>query len=372
MDTSLYPPLSMTHPLVSIIIPSLNEEQFISRCLDSIVASDYPKQKLEVLVVDGMSSDNTRNIVTTYVNTHSFIHMVSNPRRITPVAFNVGLDHAHGDLVMFMSAHATYDKDAIRKSVEYSRQYNVDNVGGIWRIQNRDTGLIPRAIVAVLSHPFGVGGAAYRTSSADSRIRCVDTAAFGCYRREVFTRIGRYNEQLRRDQDIELNLRLKHAGGKTLLCPDVIINYSARTSLYSFLQHTFADGTWAVLSFAYSEVMPVAWRHLVPFVFVNVIITCILLTAVTGKGISMLLGVAGVYMLGNIFASFQLALRRRDAMLVPILPLVFCLLHITYGLGSLWGCMQLVARGTFRKLFLLSWRQAGVFSRPRNTGARVT
>src|SRR5438105_423468 len=139
-------------PLVSIIIPCRNEEHFISKCLDSILASNYPQDKLEVLVVDGMSTDGTNAILKKYTERYGFIYAIMNPRRTTPVAFNIGIDHAHGDLIMIMSAHATYNNDAIRKCVDYSTLYNADHVGGVCKMQARDHGLIGKAIVVALSH----------------------------------------------------------------------------------------------------------------------------------------------------------------------------------------------------------------------------
>jgi glycosyltransferase involved in cell wall biosynthesis len=344
-------------PFVSIIIPCRNEEDFISKCLDSILASDYPKSKLEVLVVDGLSVDKTNTIVQEYAQHHDFIRIITNPKRITPVAFNIGIDHARGDLIMIMSSHATYNPDAIRKSVEYSREYNVDNVGGLWKIQARNHNLLATAILAVLSHPFGVGGAAYRISDENSGVRRVDTAAFGCYRREVFDRIGRYNEQLVRNQDIELNLRLRNAGGTTLLCPDIVINYYARTKLGPFLKHAFQDGIWAIVSFAYSKGMPVSWRHLVPLAFVSAVVVSALLTFVFATWGWVLMGILAVYALASVIASCQVAHNKHDLRLLFALPMIFAFLHITYGLGSVLGCAQLLRRRGLRKLFVLTWNQ---------------
>jgi len=351
-------------PLVSIIIPCRNEEQFLANCLDSILASDYPKEKLEILVVDGMSTDGTKAILEQYIQRHDPIRVLVNPKRITPIAFNIGIDHARGDLIMMMSAHATYNQDAIRKCVEYSCQYKADNVGGAWRIKARDPGLVGNAIVAALSHRFGVGGAIYRTTSKKSGVQPVDTAAFGCYRREVFDKIGKYNEQLVRCQDIELNLRLKSAGGTTLLAPDVVINYFARTKLSTFCEHSFQDGTWVILPFAHSSVMPVGWRHLVPLAFVSAVIASALLAAMAAVFVWVLVGILGIYAVASFIASLDIAYKKQDPRFLLVMPLVFLSLHGSYGLGSLWGCANLVVTNQWKRLLVLSWRQATIRSAP--------
>src|SRR5260370_30331464 len=221
---------------VSIVIPCRNEIQFIGKCLTSIVASDYPATRLDVLVVDGMSTDGTCAVVRTFADRHPFIRVMDNPLGSTPVAFNIGVENARGDYVMLMSAHATLAPDAITKCVEYSTRYGADNVGGRWKIVPRDDGIMAAAIVAAMSHPFGVGNASYRTGRAGEAM-WVDTAAYGCYRRSVFTRIRRFNERPRLRQDVELNRRLHRAGGKTLLVPPILITSFARSAMPSSLRH---------------------------------------------------------------------------------------------------------------------------------------
>jgi glycosyltransferase involved in cell wall biosynthesis len=344
-------------PLVSIVIPSRNEEQFISKCLDSIVASDYPHDRLEVLVVDGMSSDRTPAIVEEYAQQYGFFRVVPNPRRITPVAFNLGIEHSHGELVMIMSAHASYAPDAIRKCAEYSKLYKADNVGGMWRIEPRDGTLFSKAAAAALSNRFGVGGVEYRTTE-DKTPRWVDTAAYGCYRREVFDRIGTYNEQLVHGQDFELNLRLRHSGSATLLAPDVEITYFARTELRSFFKRAIRGGDWVVRAFAYSKFMPVRRRHLIPLMFVSsLLVSALLAPFVSGFG-WLLAAILTAYAVANLAASLQVAYKTRQPRLLLCLPVAFAVLHIGYGLGSLKACAKLAAMGQLNKFFVLSWKQA--------------
>jgi len=341
-------------PLVSVIIACRNEERFISRCLESIFASDYSQDRLEVLVIDGCSTDGTRAVVEAWSIKHPSIRLFTNPQKITPVAFNIGVDHAKGDLIMIMSAHATYDPAAIGNCVRHSFGYNADNVGGIWKIEARESGLIADTIVVALSHPFGVGGGLYRTTKGHD-FRWVDTAAFGCYRREVFRRIGKYNEQLLRNQDLELNLRLKMSGGATLLAPDVVIHYSARTDIRTFCKHSFQDGLWVILSFAYSEIMPVSWRHLVPLAFVSSMIMFGAAAMAIKPAAYAFVAIAGLYACTNLVYSLTTAIRQRKIGLLFVLPAIFTLLHLSYGFGSLWGCVKLIFTGNWKKFCSLMW-----------------
>ncbi len=142
-------------PLVSVIIPCRNEEKYICQCLDSIIANDYPKDKIEVLIVDGMSEDGTRKVLKHYAQRYPFMRVLDNSKKITPVALNIGIKNAEGEIIVRMDAHNTYEEKYISKCVESLHKYDADNVGGIWIIVPRGNGLIGKAIALALSNPFG-------------------------------------------------------------------------------------------------------------------------------------------------------------------------------------------------------------------------
>ena len=217
-----------TLPFVSIVMPCLNEERFIENCLASILATDYPADRFEVLVVDGMSDDRTRDLVGSIASREPRVRLVDNPARTTPLALNIGIDQAKGDVVMRMDAHAEYPVHYIRRLVEWQLQTGADNVGGTWETKPGADTPIARAIALALAHPLGVGNAWYRLGVAEPKF--VDTVPFGCYRRDVFERIGRFDPELSRNQDDEFNLRLIRRGGRILLVPDVSSRYHARDS----------------------------------------------------------------------------------------------------------------------------------------------
>ncbi len=335
-------------PLVSVIVLCRNEKKFISSCLDSIIANNYPKNKLEVLVVDGMSEDGTREIVEKYEKEHSFIKMINNPMKNIPFASNEGIKNSNGDLVMRMSAHAMYEKDYIRKCVDASKKYNADNVVGIWKILPRGDGLIDKAIVLSLSSSFGAGNAKYRTGPfEEKKVEYVDTGAYGCYKKSVFKKVGMFNENLTRSEDMEFNLRLKKAGGKTILVPDAIVYYYARTDFKSFTKYNFINGIWAILPFKYSTTLPVSWRHLVPFAFVSSLIISAGLIYFLPVVLWLFLFILGLYSLLNIYFSGKIAIHKNDLRHLFLMPLTYVLLHLGYGLGSVWGLLKVIISRQF-------------------------
>ena len=143
--------------LVSVIIPCRNEEKFIADCLDSIVLQDFPKNNLEILVIDGMSEDKTKQIVREYENKYSFVKLLENPNKITPSGLNVGIKAAKGNIIIRMDAHAIYTNTYISQSVHYLDRSGADNVGGVIKTVPLRKTLIARAIAVSLSHFFGAG-----------------------------------------------------------------------------------------------------------------------------------------------------------------------------------------------------------------------
>lgn len=337
-------------PFISIVIPCRNEERFIGGCLESVIANDYPKEKVEVLVIDGMSEDGTRAVIEGYAKEYSWIRLIENRKQITPVGLNLGITNAKGKVIIWMSAHNQYLKEYISRSVESLKKYGADNVGGIMKTLPREDSFMAQAIVASLSHRFGVGNSYFRVQT--NKPKWVDTVFGGCYRREVFDRVGLFNENLVRGQDMEFNLRLKKAGGKTVLVPDIVSYYYARSDLKSFWKHNWANGVWAILPFLYSPIMPVSWRHLVPLIFVIGLLGSALLWFFWTPFFYLFLIILGSYGLANLGASLQIALEKRNIRYMLAMPFIFASLHFAYGLGSLWGLFKVFSsRLSWRRIF---------------------
>ncbi len=329
-----------------IIVPCRNEEKYIGNCLDSVIAQDYPKDKLEVLVVDGMSEDGTREVIKDYVLKNPYIKLLDNPSRIVPAALNIGIKNAHGDIIIRMDAHNIYEKDYISKCVTYLTKHDVDNVGGIWITLPGNETFIGKSIALVLSHSFGVGNAYFRTGSKEPKY--VDTVPFGCYKKEVFEKIGLFDEDLVRNQDDEFNLRLIKNGGKILLVPDIVSYYYARDSLGKLWKMYFQYGYFKPLV-AQKIGAVLTWRQLIPAIFVGSLIFTGLLSFFSSYFLWLFSLIIGLYLFANLAFSFSIALKK-GLQLLPFLVISFATLHFSYGIGYLKGVWDFVVlKGIGRK-----------------------
>ncbi len=329
-------------PFVSVIIPCYNERRFIGQCLDSIIANSYPKDRLEVIVVDGMSDDGTRGIVEEYGRQYSFIRLIDNPFRIKPKALNLGIQAALGEVIIRMDAHAYYDSEYIAKSVRYLNEFNADNVGGLRKTLPGDDTVLARAIAHSISHPFAAGNATYRTGASEKK--WVDTVFGGCYRRELFDQIGFFDEALTRGQDREFNVRLQRKRGKILFAPDIICYYYARSGLKDFLQWIFVGG---MTPFYISRITgkPIfSWRNLVPLAFVMSLVGSLFLSLFGFEFLMLFLFIVLIYLLAAVLASIPVVRKERDLRFLLVMPAVFAMTHIAYGIGSLVGLSRPVQR----------------------------
>ncbi len=323
-------------PRVSALVLCRDEKRFIARCLDSILRGDYPLDRLEILVVDGISQDGTRAIVEQYAGRCSIVRLVDNPKRITPAAFNVGITHATGDLIMPMSAHTVYPANYISGLVRWLVRTEADNVGGVLITCPASQTATARAIARGLSHPFGVGNAHFRLGSSGPR--WVDTVPFGCYRREVFDRIGLFDEELVRNQDDELNHRLLQRGGRILLVPEVASRYYARGQLDQLWRMYYQYGYFKPLVMRKVQGMRTA-RPIVPALFVLVLLVSGILAPWSRVATMPLLGELVSYV--AVAVACATAVAWREGVRVGLIMLiVFPVLHLAYGLGFLAGAVR--------------------------------
>lgn len=327
-------------PLVTVLVPCRNEGRFITPCLSSILHNGYPLDRLELLVIDGASTDDTVAQVRALASVYSCVRLIHNSRRVTPVSLNLGIAASRGSRILWMSAHNTYAPGYIRECVEAGERYGADNVGGGIETVARDHNIMAPFVIAALTHRFGVGGSAFRLVSDEPQ--WVDTVFGGCYRREVFDQVGVFNEALTRGQDMEFNLRLKRAGLRTLLLPSVRSVYHARSRFVEFLRHNWVNGVWAVLPFRHAQHAPVSLRHLVPMAFVGSVLVAVLLALTVPGGAGVLRVLIGSYLAAAFVAGVDVAARRRRLVHVLVVPWVFLSLHLSYGAGSWWGAARLV------------------------------
>jgi glycosyltransferase involved in cell wall biosynthesis len=320
-------------PLVSIVIPCRNEEAYVERCLDSILASDYPADRLEVLVADGGSTDRTRAILLRYAARHPSITLLDNPQSTTPAGLNVAIRAASGEIVLRMDAHVLYPPDYIRLLVAGLNESGADNVGGVLETVPAEDTPTARAIALAISHRFGVGNSHFRVGTRERRE--VDTVPFGCFRRQVFARVGLFDEELIRNQDDEFNFRLITRGGRVLLLPDVFCRYFARRSLAQL----------ACMYYQYGYFKPLVARKVGRVMTVRQLVPGLLVAGLIGTGSVGLWLPAARWAFALLAATYVLLVLACSLAAAPTHGLacaaallgVFPTIHFSYGTGFLLG-----------------------------------
>lgn len=333
---------AMPLPFVTVIVPCRNEERRIAQCLDSILANDYPPDRLEILVVDAMSEDRTREIVAGYARRYPYLRLVDNPQRHIPAAMNTGIRNARGDTIIKMDAHSTFQSSHIRLCVEYQEKTGAENVGGVWNMLPGADTAVARAIVLGLATKFGSGNANIKVRPKEPTWS--DSCAFGCFKKELFTRIGMFDERLKSSSDMDMNMRIRDAGGRILLAPEIVVDYYADSTLRAFRKHNFADGVWATYVLKFGS-KGWSWRHWVPLGFVLSLLVSFALAPFVRPFLWVGVGIAAIYLATSLFVSLQIALRQKDSLQLFLLPCVFAVRHCVHGAGALFGLALIVLPG---------------------------
>ena len=327
-------------PFISIIIPALNEEKYIAQCIESILEANYPKEKMEIYIVDGMSQDRTREIVQAYHEKLAFIHLLENTASYTTVGMNMGVNISKGEYIFLLSAHAGYTPDYFTKLVENIEYLNADCVGGVLITDVKNKNKKSSSIKEVLMHGFGVGNASFRTGS--HTIKAVDTVAFGCYRRETFEKYGLFNEELIRNQDIELNKRIINGGGKIYLIPEVKCTYYARETFSALAQNSYSNGFWNILTAYYTKTLSsLSLRHFIPLLFVLSLIVPFFLSLIEPQVLWIALFSFVSYLSLVIIISISL---KNSYNTIRYLITSFLTLHLSYGWGSFMGMLSVISQ----------------------------
>lgn len=332
-------PVEKSLPRLTVIIPCRNEEQFISQCLDSILRSDYPTDRYEIIVADGMSTDRTRPLVQKYCRKHANIRLLDNLKGTTPAGLNIGIRAAVAATICRVDAHARISRNYLRRCVESLCDGAAENVGGSMRTIPSKPTLMARSIAFCMSHKFGAGNSAFRTGSNEPAF--TDTVFGGCYRKVTLERLGLFNERLERTQDFELNQRLRKSGGRILLDPAITCDYFASPNLHSFVRKNLRDGAWSIRPFAYSNVMPVRARHLICLAFVAASVVLLACGVWLRPLWTLLMVELAAYLVALLAFSIQLSWRERNPCLLFTMSLVFCARHCAYGFGSLIAAIRL-------------------------------
>ena len=322
---------------VSILMPIRNEANHIQRSLEAVLRQDYPPECMEVLVADGMSDDGTREIISGYQQKYPHLKLIDNPRKIVPTGMNAALKMARGEIIIRVDGHTLIAPDYVKQCVDALERTHADNVGG--RMNAIGQGAFGETVALATSSPFGVGGARFHYSDQEE---WVDTVYMGAWPSRVFQEIGFFDEEMVRNQDDELNYRLLGQGGKILLSPQIKSVYTVRGSPKKLWKQYYQYGYWKVRVLQ-KHPRQMRLRQFVPPLFVASLVIALLLSVFTSFGRWILAGIGGAYLVANLAASIITSAKSGWKHL-PLLPVVFAILHLSYGLGFLVGLVRFANR----------------------------
>lgn len=318
--------------IVSVVMPTYNEEKYIENCIVSLLKQDYPQNQMEWIFVDACSSDRTKEIIESYKN--QFPHLIrvyNNPNKTVPYAMNIGIKSSVGKYIIRLDAHSEYADNYISKCVYYLDTTDADNVGGVAETKSR--GFVGNAIALMLSSKFGVGNSQFRINGKSGY---VDTVPFGAFRKEVFDKYGFYDERLTRNQDNEMNYRIRKNGGKIYMAEEIRFAYYCRDSIKGIVNMALKNGEWNIVTM---KLCPgaMSYRHFIPFTFLLSLIVILIFSFYATFFKWLLFIETTLYILLDLFFSFKVTTHYRY---VPILFILFPVFHLTYGLGSLIGLVK--------------------------------
>ncbi len=331
--------------MVSVICPIYNEEKYITKCIESVLEQDYPTEDLEILFVDGLSTDKTRKIVSDYATRYNQIRLLDNPHRIVPYAMNIGIKAAKGDIIIRLDGHVEYPTNYISKCVHYLMTLpNAENVGGVCQTLPCNERNVSQAIAIALSTGFGMGNSSFRIGSTE--IRKVDTVPFGCFRKSLFERIGYYDLELIRNQDDELNGRIIKNGGTIYLIPEIKTKYFSRDKICKIRRMFYQYGLYKPLVNKKLG-SPATARQFVPLLFLLGIVLGGILSAFSIYIMYIYFAVLALYLAIGLFIGCKYAVKYRRPMLTLLMPYVFANVHLSYGYGYLRGIYKILANKKF-------------------------
>lgn len=345
--------LDDSRPLpVSLIIVVRNERAYIEKSLNSLLNQTYPNALKEIILVDGFSEDGTREwlqeIIEVLQAGNVNIKLLDNPKRILASGWNIGIKYAKGDIVCRIDAHSEISPDYIEKGVKElleKKNANVVCVGGI--LENIGFGFIGKSIADLFSSKFTVGNSPFRTKA--SKIKYTDTAVFGLYWRWIFNDVGYFDEDLERNQDIVLHAKILERGYRFITRPDMRAKYHVRSNIPALIKKAFKDGYWIIAS------EKSYLRHRVPLYFVFYVVTIPFFRQFI-KIFLQYSPLSYYYLLplmSYILLSIYFSIKDGKALGRVILPFLFPIFHISYGIGSMRGMIDKVIKN---RLFIKNKR----------------
>jgi glycosyltransferase involved in cell wall biosynthesis len=330
-------------PKVSIVIPCYNEQSTIRILLEALREQTFPRSTMEVIVSDGMSTDNTRAEIAAFQKEFRSlkVRVVDNTQRSIPSAVNRGIESSRGEIIVRLDAHSKPYPDYVENCVKALEANRGDNVGGVWEIRASAKTWIAESIAAAVAHPLGVGDALYRHAKQAAE---VDTVPFGSFKRALIEKVGLFDETLLTNEDYEFNARVRKAGGRIWLDPSIRSIYFARATLLELARQYWRYGFWKWRMLRrYPNTL--RWRQALPPLFVSSLLGLALLSIFFPLVKFLLLGELLLYFFICLLAGIQARLRLKKNFLSLGFPLAIPVMHISWGSGLLWSMLT----SNFRK-----------------------
>jgi succinoglycan biosynthesis protein ExoA len=327
-------------PTVSVVIPAFNEETHIRECVASALRQTYP-WVIEVIIADGASTDRTRDIVEAMAQLDPRVRLIDNPRRTQARGLNLAIAAASGEVIARLDGHAFWPAEHIERCVRLLEQTGADNVGGTMDAVGETP--VGEAIARASRSPFAVGGARYRYARAQVD---TDTVWLGCFRRSALDRVGPFDERFPPHEDYELNYRIRSSGGRIVFSPDLPTRYVTRSSWRALATQYFRYGRGKV-RVARHSLGVIRPYHLAPPIFVAALATTPILAAMVPYGRYAALAAAGAYVVACLGATIPAGSGTTHRTQVRI-PVVFPILHASWGLGFWAGVAEGVRESTVR------------------------
>jgi glycosyltransferase involved in cell wall biosynthesis len=305
--------------------------------LASIYQQTYPREKMEVIIADGLSTDNTHQEIQTFIEMHQdlSVSVVDNPQRIIPAGLNQAIAAAKGEIIVRLDAHSMPVEDYVQRCVEALESGLGENVGGLWEIQPGGEAWQARAIASAASHPLGVGDARYRVGGQAQE---VDTVPFGAYQRSLIDRVGLFDETLLTNEDYEFNTRIRQSGGVIWFDPAIRSKYIARDNLSSLARQYWRYGYWKSRMLRRFPAT-FRWRQLPPVFVISFPLLAILSIWFWWARWLLIFEIA-VYTIALLIVGIQLAVKQRDFALIVGVPLAIATMHFSWGTGFIWSMIR--------------------------------
>ncbi|NQU35624.1 MAG: glycosyltransferase family 2 protein [Bacteroidetes bacterium] len=344
---------------ISVIITTKNEEDHIFKCIKSIVSQNLIENlSIEILIIDGMSTDQTREIVKSFIRNDKRIRLLDNVKIHQSAGFNIGVRNARGSRIAWFGAHSEYPPNYLSSLYVSAVRSNSDYTGGVIETIPYDSSYSAAIVQALTTHRFGVGNSGFRTSAKEGSS---DTASYGLFNKRIFTKIGYFDERLLRAQDFEFNARIRKCGGKVWLNPNLIVKYKNQPNLYKFLKKQIISEApynaymWYLSPYAFT------YRHAITGVFTFGVLNGIILSPLFSFIKLMFLSVMAVYTVISLISSFQQAIRYKQLKHILFLPFSFFLYHFLHGFGLLKGIVLLIIKKAPVQKIKEPWKDYGCY-----------